>query len=100
MGNIKRKRRGLGMRFHLIVVSFHLKLFVKTDGIALADCAKKGFVHLMPSFIALQVFNDLETCRPYKLMINLKIVKFVKKFIERFPNYYYICRRRPNYMQK
>ena len=34
-------------------------------------------------------------------MIDLEIVKFKKKkLIERFPNYYQICRRRPNYIQK
>ena len=32
----------------------------------------------MPNFIALQVFNDIETCRPYKLMIKLEIAKFLK----------------------
>ena len=32
----------------------------------------------MTNFIALYVFNDIETCRPYKVMINLKIVKFLK----------------------
>ena len=51
-------------------------------------------------FIVLNVFNDLETCRPYKLMTNLEIDKFLKKFIERFPNDYHICRCRPNYLQK
>ena len=54
----------------------------------------------MPDFIALYVFNDIETCKPYNVMINLKIAKFLKKFIERFPNCYHICRRRPSYMQK
>ena len=54
----------------------------------------------MPNFIALYVSNDIETCRPYNLMIQLEIAKFKKKIIERFPNYYQICRRRPNYIQK
>ena len=35
----------------------------------------------MPNFIALYVFNDIETCRPYNLMIQLEIAKFLKKFI-------------------
>ena len=62
-------------------------------------CERK-VVHWSPDFIALRVFNDLETCRPYKLMTNLEIDKFLKKFIERFPNNYHICRCRPNYLQK
>ena len=33
-------------------------------------------------------------------MINLEIVNFVKQSIKRFPNYYHICRRTPNHMQK
>ena len=33
-------------------------------------------------------------------MVDLEIIKFLEKFIERFPNYYQICRRRPNYIQK
>ena len=62
-------------------------------------CERK-VVHWSPDFIVLRVFNDLETCRPYKLMTNLEIDKFLKKFIERFPNNYHICRCRPNYLQK
>ena len=41
-------------------------------------------------FIALHVFNVLETCRPYKLMINLEIVKFFKNIISRFQNYHHM----------
>ena len=62
-------------------------------------CERK-VVHWSPDFIVLNVFNDLETCRPYKLMTNLEIDNFLKKFIERFPNNYHICRCRPNYLQK
>ena len=61
---------------------------------------EKKVVHWSPDFIVLHVFNDLETCRPYKLMTKLEIDKFLKKFIERFPNNYHICRCRPNYLQK
>ena len=41
-------------------------------------CERK-LVHWSPKFIVLHVFNYLETCRPYKLMINLEIDKFLKK---------------------
>ena len=40
-------------------------------------CERK-LVHWSPDFIVLHVFNDLETCRPYKLMTNLEIDKFLK----------------------
>ena len=39
---------------------------------------EKKVVHLSPDFIVLHVFNDLETCRPYKLMTKLEIDKFLK----------------------
>ena len=61
---------------------------------------EKKVVHWSPDFIALRVFNDLETRRPYKLMTNLEIDKFQEKFIEWFPNNYHICRCGPNYLQK
>ena len=35
-------------------------------------------------FKAFPVFNVLETCREYFLTIDLGIVEFIKKFIERF----------------
>ena len=62
-------------------------------------CEKK-VVHWSPDFIPLRVFNDLEPCSPYKLISNLSFDKFLKKFIEWFPNNYHICRCRPNYFQK
>ena len=49
---------------------------------------------------ALPVFNVLETCREYFLTIDLGIVKFIKKFIERFLEKCEIFRHGPNYLQK
>ena len=60
----------------------------------------KTLVHCSPDLTALNIFNDLETCRPNKLMITLAIVKFKRKFIERFPDNYHISRRIPNYIEK
>ena len=40
-----------------------------------------------PYFTALQYINNLETKRSYKRTVYLKILKFSKKFIERFKNY-------------
>ena len=51
-------------------------------------------------FKAFPVFNVLETCRVYLLTIDLGIVKFIKKFIERFFEKCEICRHGPNYVQK
>ena len=62
-------------------------------------CERK-LVHWSPDFIVLHVFNYLETCRPYKLMTNLEIDKFLKKSIKRLSINYHICRCRPNYIQK
>ena len=42
------------------------------------------WLYLRPYSKAFPVFNVLETCRVYLLAINLGIVKFIKKFIERF----------------
>ena len=42
-------------------------------------------------FTALQYINNLETKRSYKRRVNLKILKFSKKFIERFKKYSLIC---------
>ena len=44
--------------------------------------------------------NFLETWRRRKLIINLGIVKFFLKFIKQFLNYFEICRRGPNNIQK
>ena len=61
---------------------------------------REKLVHWRPYFIALHVFNDIETCRPYKLMTILEIVKFLEKIIKRFSNYYHICKHGRNYIQK
>lgn len=39
-----------------------------------------NLLHYPPKFIALHIFNDIETCRSYRLMTNPVMVK---KFIER-----------------
>ena len=44
----------------------------------------KNCLYLRPYLKAFSVFNVLETCRVYLLAIDLGIVKFIKKFIERF----------------
>ena len=44
----------------------------------------ENWLYLRPYLKAFPVFNVLETCRVYLLAINLGIVKFIKKFIERF----------------
>ena len=52
-----------------------------------------------PYLKAFPVLNVLETCMVYLLTIGLGIVKFIKKFVERFFEKCEICRRGPNYMQ-
>ena len=42
---------------------------------------------------AFPVFNVLETCRVYLLVVDLGIIKFIKKFIEWFFEKCEICRR-------
>ena len=49
---------------------------------------------------AFSVFNVLETCRVYLLAIDLGIVKFIKKVIERFFENCENCTHGPNYVQK
>ena len=44
----------------------------------------KNWLYLRPYLKAFPVFNVLETCREYLLIINLQIVEFIKKFIEQF----------------
>ena len=56
--------------------------------------------YLGPYLKAFPVFNVLETCREYLLKIDLGIVKFMKKFIERFWEKCEIFRHGPNYVQK
>ena len=52
---------------------------------------------LSPYLKAFPVFNVLETCREYFLTIDLGIVEFIKKFIERFLEK---CEHGPNHIQK
>ena len=49
---------------------------------------------------AFSVFNVLETYREYFLTIDLGMVKFIKKFIERFLKKCEIFRHGPNFLQK
>ena len=51
----------------------------------------KLLVNSSPYFTALQYINNLETKRSSKTTVNLKILKFSKKFIEWFKNYSLIC---------
>ena len=60
----------------------------------------ENWLYLRPYLKAFPVFNVLETCREYFLTIDLGIVEFIKKFIERFFEKCEICRHGPNYVQK
>ena len=60
----------------------------------------ENWLYLRPYLKAFLVFNVLETCREYSLMIDLAIVEFRKKFIERFLGKCEIFRHGPNYVQK
>ena len=51
----------------------------------------KMLANSSPYFTALQYINNLETKRSNKRTVNLKSLKFSKKFIERFKNYSLIC---------
>ena len=55
---------------------------------------------LRPFLKAFSVFNVLKTCTEYFLSIDLEIVEFIKKFIERFLEKCEIFRHGPNYVQK
>ena len=59
----------------------------------------ENWLYLRPYLKAFPVFNVLETCRGYLLMIDLKIVKFIKKIIERFFEKCKTCKHGPNYVQ-
>ena len=61
---------------------------------------KKSRLYLRPYLKASSVFNVLQTCRVYLLAIDLGILKFIKKIIERFFEKREICRHGPNYVQK
>ena len=60
----------------------------------------KNWLYLRSYLKAFPVFNVLETCRVYLLIVDLGIFKFIKKFIERFFKKCEICRHGPNYLQK
>ena len=60
----------------------------------------KNWLNLRPYLRAFSVFNVLDTCKVYLLAIDLGIVKFLKKIIERFFEKYENCRHGPNYVQK
>ena len=59
-----------------------------------------NWLYLRPYLKACPVFNFLKTCREYFLTIDLGIVEFIKKFIERFLEKCEIFRHGPNYLQK
>ena len=60
----------------------------------------KNWLCSRPYLKAFPVFNVLETYREYFLTIDLGIVEFIKKFIERFLEKGEIFRHGPNYLQK
>ena len=60
---------------------------------------RKNWLYLRPFLRAFPVFNVLETCRVYLLTIDLEIVKFIKKFIERLFEISEICSHGANYVQ-
>ena len=60
----------------------------------------KNWLYLRPYLKAFAVFNVLKTCREDFLTIDLGIVEFLKKFIERFLEKCKIFRHGPNYPQK
>ena len=51
-------------------------------------------------FKAIPVLSVLETCRLYLLTIDPRDCQVYKKIIERFFEYYEICRHGPNYVQE
>ena len=61
---------------------------------------RENWLYLRPYLKAFPIFNVLETCREYLLMIDLGIVEFRKKVIERFLEKCEIFRHGPNYVQK
>ena len=59
-----------------------------------------NWLYLWPYLKAFPIFNVLETCREYFLTIDLGIIEFIKKFIERFLEKCEIFRHGLNYVQK
>ena len=64
------------------------------------DMWDSKLVLLRPNFINSRIFNNLETCRPYKMMTQLSTDNCFKTIYQQFLNYYNICWLRLNYMQK
>ena len=60
----------------------------------------ENWLYLRPDFKAFPVFNVITTCREYFLTIDLGIVEFIKKIIERVLEKYEIFRHGPNYLEK
>ena len=60
----------------------------------------KDWLYLRSYLKAFSFFSALETCKVYLLAIDLRIVKFIKKCIERFFKKYENCRHGPTYVQK
>ena len=58
----------------------------------------KIWLYLRPYLKAFSVFNVPQTFRVCLLAIDLGIVKFINKFIERFFEKCEICKHGPNYM--
>ena len=62
---------------------------------------EENWLYLRPYLKAFPVFNVLnKTCREYFLTIDLGIVEFIKKFIERFLVKCEIFRHGLNYLRK
>ena len=59
----------------------------------------ENWLYLSPYLKAFPVFNVLETCKEYLLTIDLEIVEFIKKIIERFFEKCKTCKHGPNYVQ-
>ena len=60
----------------------------------------ENWQYLRPFLKAFPVFNVLKTCWEHFLPIDLEIVEFIKKVIERFLEKCDIFRHGPNYLQK
>ena len=59
----------------------------------------ENWLYLSPYLKAFPVFNVLETCKEYLLTIDLEIVEFIKKIIERFFEKCKTCKHGTNYVQ-
>ena len=88
----------------LLVVHVHMKLKKCQWIIRTLTCKHniwgENWLCLRPYLKAFPVFNVLATCREYFLTIDLEIVEFIKKFIERFLEKCETFRPGPDYLQK